>query len=153
MLFRSSKDSVELTCFVYKPTGITKEASGLIKDDLVRVGGGIRRSSIKHGRVLNVEFFEVLRLQKKTILQNPQCTKCNKKMKSKGRNQGFECIKCGKKAIKKINLEIPRQITRQLYIPQPSAHRHLTRPKQRVNVINKPIKFNNLESWFSNYSN
>lgn len=151
--FSISKDNMELTCFVYKPTGITKEASGLIKDDLVRVGGGIRRSSIKHGRVLNVEFFEVLYLQKKTILQNPQCRKCNKKMKSKGRNQGFECIKCGKKAIKKINLEIPRQITRQLYIPQPSAHRHLTRPKQRVNVINKPIKFNNLESWFSNYSN
>ncbi|MGQ0606175.1 MAG: TiaS agmantine-binding domain-containing protein [Candidatus Nitrosotenuis sp.] len=151
--FSISKDDVELTCFVYKPTGITKEASSLIKGDLIRIGGGIRRSSIKHGRVLNVEFFEVLKLQKKAIQENPLCVKCNKKMKSKGRNQGFECIRCGKKAAKKIILEIPRQITRQLYIPQPSAHRHLTRPKQRINIINKTTKFNNSESWFSNYSN
>lgn len=151
--FSISKNGIELTCFVYKPTGITKEASSLIMDDLVRIGGGIRRSSPKYGRVLNVEFIEVLRLQRKIILQNPLCVKCNKKMKSKGTDQGFECVKCGKKATKKTNFVVPRQISEQLYIPQPSAHRHLTRPRQRLCITNKPKKFNNLMPWFSNYSN
>lgn len=150
--FSISKNGIELTCFVYKPTGITKEANRLIVGDLVRIGGGIRRSSSKYGRVLNVEFIEVLRLQRKIILQNPLCIKCNKKMKSKGTDQGFECVKCGKKATKKTNFVVPRQISEQLYIPQPSAHRHLTRPRQRLYITNKPKKFNNLTPWFSNYS-
>jgi tRNA(Ile2)-agmatinylcytidine synthase len=151
--FSISKNDIELSCFVYKPTGITKETSSLIVGDFVRVGGGIRRSSSKYGRVLNVEFIEVLRLQKKTTLQNPLCIKCNKKMKSKGTDQGFECIKCGKKANKKTYFVVPRQISEQIYIPQPSAHRHLTRPRQRLYTTNKPTKFNNSISWFSNYSN
>lgn len=150
--FSISKDDIEITCFVYKPTGITKEATCLIKGDLVRVGGGIRRSSVKHGRTLNVEFFEVLKLQKKIIMVNPLCVKCNKKMKSKGRNQGFECIRCGKKSLKKTILEVPRQIKNQLYIPQSSAHRHLTRPQQRINIINKTAKFSDSVKWFVNYS-
>lgn len=150
--FSISKNGVELTCFVYKPTGLTKESTFLTKGDLVRVGGGIRRSSIKHGRVMNVEFFEVLKLQKKSITSNPPCIKCNKKMKSKGRNQGFECIKCGKKSIEKIILEVPRQIKRKSYIPQSSAHRHLTRPQQRINIMNKTSKFDDSVHWFVNYS-
>ena len=151
--FSILKQDVEVICFVYKPTGITKDATKLIKGDLIRVGGGIRRSSAKHGRTLNVEFFEVLRLAQKTILTNPLCNNCNKKMKSKGRDQGFECIKCGKKANNKTSLIIPRQIKNQLYIPQPSAHRHLTRPQQRINMMNKATKFTNSTKWFSNYSN
>ncbi len=150
--FSISKDGIEITCFVYKPTGITKEATSLIKGDLIRVGGGIRRSSVKYGRTLNIEFFKVLKLQKKTIMTNPQCVKCNKRMKSKGRNQEFECIRCGKKSSKKTIFEVPRQIKNQLYIPQSSAHRHLTRPQQRINVINKTAKFSDSVKWFVNYS-
>lgn len=149
--FLISKHGAELTCFVYKPTGMTAQASRLAKGDLVRVGGGIRRSSIKYGRTLNVEFFEVLKLEKKTILTNPTCTACNKKMKSKGRNQGFECIRCGKKTARKTIQTIPRKIKNQLYIPQPSAHRHLTRPQQRINIINKKTKFVDSSQWVLNY--
>jgi tRNA(Ile2)-agmatinylcytidine synthase len=150
--FLISKNRSDLTCFVYKPTGITKEASQLTAGDVVRVGGGIRRSSAKYGRVLNVEFFEVLELQKKTILENPTCKKCNKKMKSKGQNQGFECIRCGNKATSKTIQTIPRKIKNQLYIPQPSAHRHLTRPQQRLNITNKKTKFVDSSEWVLNYN-
>ncbi|MBI5698497.1 MAG: hypothetical protein HZC29_08495 [Thaumarchaeota archaeon] len=73
-------------------------------------------------------------------------------MKSKGRNQEFECIRCGKKSSKKTIFEVPRQIKNQLYIPQSSAHRHLTRPQQRINVINKTVKFSDSVNWFVNYS-
>lgn len=150
--FLISKNRSDLTCFVYKPTGMTKEASQLTVGDMVRVGGGIRRSSAKYGRVLNVEFFEVLELQKKTILENPTCKKCNKKMKSKGQNQGFECIRCGNKATSKTIQTISRKIKNQLYIPQPSAHRHLTRPQQRLNITNKKTKFVDSSEWVLNYN-
>ena len=108
--FSILKNNIKIICFVYKPTGITSNAIQLIKGDLVKVGGGIRKSSPKHGRTLNVEFFEVLKLEKKFIMTNPTCQNCNKKMKSKGKNQGFECVRCGRAAAKKITQTIPRNI-------------------------------------------
>ena len=72
-------------------------------------------------------------------------------MKSKGRNQGFQCIKCGAKNLKKTTMEIPRKIKKQLYIPKISAHRHLTRPLQRTGKTNKTIAFDNSQSWFCVY--
>jgi tRNA(Ile2)-agmatinylcytidine synthase len=150
--FLISKNGSDLTCFVYKPTGITRDAFQLAVGDVIRVGGGIRRSSAKYGRVLNVEFFDILELQKKTILVNPTCKKCNKKMKSKGQNQGFECIRCGNKATSKTIQTIPRKIKSRLYIPQPSAHRHLTRPQQRINITNKKTKFVDSSAWILNYN-
>ena len=151
--FSIIKNGVEVSCAVYRPTGLTKEAMHLIKCDKIRVGGGIRKSSPKHGRTLNVEFFKVLKLQKKTVLVNPLCAKCNKRMKSKGRNQGFECIKCGQKAQNKTVLKVPRQIKTKLYIPQPSAHRHLTRPQQRIGITNRQTSFDEKDPWFHTYQN
>ena len=81
------------------------------------------------------------------------CKKCSKKMKSKGQNQGFQCIRCGKKSSNKITVEIPRKVKKQLYIPKISAHRHLTRPLQRTGIINKTSKFDESLSWFCVYRN
>jgi tRNA(Ile2)-agmatinylcytidine synthase len=150
--FSILRENVEIVCFVYKPTGITNHASNLIIGDVIRIGGGIRKSSVNHGRALNVEFFEILKLATEIILANPLCVKCNKKMKSKGRNQGFVCIKCGETNTQKTRQIIPRKIQSQLYIPQPSAHRHLTRPQQRINIVNKATKFESSSNWFSNYN-
>ena len=74
-------------------------------------------------------------------------------MKSKGKNQGFQCIKCGKKAKFKKEKMIPRKIKKQTYIPVPSAHRHLTRPLQRIGISNKNIKFDDSVSWFRVFKN
>ena len=74
-------------------------------------------------------------------------------MKSKGKGQGFQCIRCGKKASKKITIEISRNIKKQLYLPKISAHRHLTRPSQRIGMQNKSSKFDNSISWFCVYRN
>ena len=68
-------------------------------------------------------------------------------MKSKGIGQGFQCTKCGKKSASKTILEIPRKIQSKLYIPSVSAHRHLTRPTQRIKKRNKNIQFNNSIPW------
>ena len=137
----------KIRCAVYKPTKITHVAQSLIPGDKIRLGGGIRKASKKHKRVLNVEFLHVLELAKNHLQTNPTCPKCNKKMKSKGSKQGFECIKCGSRSTSKCILEIPRKIQCKLYLPSISAHRHLTRPYQRIKKRNKNIRFNDSVPW------
>jgi tRNA(Ile2)-agmatinylcytidine synthase len=137
----------KIRCAVYKPTKITKVAQNLVPGDRIHIGGGIRKASKKHGRVLNVEFLRVLHLAKNHLFANPTCKKCNKKMKSKGSKQGFECVKCGNRLSTKSILEVPRKIQCKLYLPSVSAHRHLTRPYQRIKKRNKHTEFNTLIPW------
>ena len=151
VFFSIISDGYELRCAVYKPTGISFVALSLIKGDKVCIGGGIRKASKNHSRILNLEFIDVINLEKNLIKSNPICKKCDKKMKSKGRNQGYQCTKCGKKLATKAILEIPRKIKKQLYIPSVSAHRHLSRPLQRIGRINKESKFDESASWFCVY--
>lgn len=151
VMFAIKKDDAEIKCAVYKETGITKNAINLIVGDKIRVGGGIRKASGRHPRILNVELFQVLDLEKKHILVNPMCTKCKKRMKSKGRGQGFECIRCSKKSTRKEIKQVTRQVKKQTYVPQMSAHRHLTRPQQRFGIVNKETRFDEMIKWFSVY--
>ena len=149
VFFSISKNGITVECAVYKPTRLATIAEKMMEGDLVKIGGGIRKSSKKHKQVLNVEFLEILDLQKHVIMVNPICKKCNKRMKSKGKNQGYQCTKCGNTGMAKIKQEIPRQIRKQFYLPVVSAHRHLTRPMQRIGKINNRIEFNNSKRWFS----
>ena len=153
VFFSINSDGHELWCAVYKPTGMSSVALGLIKGDKVCVGGGIRKASKNHPRILNLEFIDVIYLEKNLVNSNPICRKCNKKMKSKGKNQGYQCIKCSKKSTNKIILEIPRTIKKQLFLPNVSAHRHLSRPLQRIGRVNKESKFDESLSWFHIYRN
>lgn len=138
----------EINCAVYRETGLGRIAMNLVVGDKIMLGGGIRRASKTHPRILNVEFIDVKKLKKITLQKNPLCVKCNKKMKSKGKNQGFECIKCGKKSSKKSFSEVKRDIKKKFYIPVVSAHRHLTRPEQRLGTNNRQIKFEKSLPWF-----
>lgn len=151
VFFKIISKSHEYWCAVYKPTGITSIASNLLKGDKICVGGGVRKASKNFPRIINLEFLDVISLVKSTSLSNPECKKCNKKMKSKGVDQGFQCIRCGAKASKKITIKNSRKLKNQLYLPEISAHRHLSRPQQRIGTINKPTKFDNSLSWFCVY--
>ena len=153
VFFKIISKNHEFWCAVYKPTGISSIASNLIKGDKICVGGGVRKASKKFPRIINLEFIDIINLEKNLSKTNPICKKCNKKMKSKGQNQGFQCIRCGKKTLKKITIEISRKIKKQLYIPEMSAHRHLTRPLQRIGISNKTLKFDKSLSWFCVYRN
>jgi len=137
----------KIRCAVYKPTKITNVAQNLIPGDKIHIGGGIRKASKNHGRILNVEFLRILLLAKNHLLANPTCKNCNKKMKSKGYKQGFCCVKCGNRSTSKSTLEIPRKIQCKLYLPSISAHRHLTRPYQRIKKRNKDARFNTSIPW------
>ncbi|WP_371504140.1 DUF1743 domain-containing protein [Nitrosopumilus adriaticus] len=153
VFFKIISNNHEFWCAVYKETGITTIASNLIKGDKICVGGGVRKASKNFPRIINLEFIEIISLEKNISVSNPFCQKCNKKMKSKGKNQGFQCIRCGRKAMNKIRNIISRKIKKQLYIPKISAHRHLTRPLQRKDIINKSTKFDKSLSWFCVYRN
>jgi len=139
----------KIRCGVYKQTKITKTAQDLIPGDKIRLGGGIRKASKNYERVLNVEFLDIIKLEKNILLTNPTCKTCNKKMKSKGNRQGFECFRCGNKSFSKSSLEIPRKIQRKLYLPAISAHRHLTRPYQRLKKRNKFEIFDTSLEWLN----
>jgi len=147
VLFSIQVESRKIRCAVYKPTKITQVASALIIGDKIKIGGGVRKASKNYGRIINVEFLDVLQLAKHNVSVNPTCRKCNKRMKSKGRKQGFQCVKCGNKSTSKTTLEIPRKIQCKIYIPSVSAHRHLTRPYQRIKKRNKNIQFNDSIPW------
>lgn len=150
VMFSISKSGKKANCAVYKPTGLTGIASNLIKGDLIKIGGGIRKASKTHDRILNVEFIDVIKLEKNSVSVNPYCTKCMKHMKSRGKGQGYKCEKCGQISQNKILKKIPRKIKDQLYLPIPSAHRHLTRPLQRISRFNTKIEFDNSKEWFCN---
>jgi len=147
VLFSLQVEDRKIRCAVYKPTKITQVASALIVGDKIKIGGGVRKASKNYGRVINVEFLDVLQLAKHNVSVNPTCRKCNKRMKSKGRKQGFQCVKCGNKSTSKTTLEIPRKIQCKIYIPSVSAHRHLTRPYQRIRKRNKNKQFNKSIPW------
>ena len=141
----------KIHCAVYKPTKITNIAKELIVGDKIKVGGGIRKATRTLPRILNLELIEVLKLEKKFKFVNPFCEKCKKRMKSKGKNQGYQCIRCKNVASKKNIQLIPRLIKKQLYVPDVSAHRHLSKPIQRMNLKSKSEKFDPDSKWFSNF--
>ena len=149
VFFSIFKNGTTVKCAVYKPTRLATIAEKMMEGDLVKIGGGVRKSSKKHKQVLNVEFLDILDLKKHVVMVNPICKRCDKHMKSKGKNQGYQCSKCGNTSMTKIRQEIPRQIKKQFYLPVVSAHRHLTRPMQRIGKINTKMKFNNSKRWFS----
>lgn len=151
VVFAITDNSNDVKCISYKPTKLTNVSMSLIVGDIVCVGGGIRKASKLHDRILNIEFIEILKLTKHFKLINPRCSKCNKNMKSGGYNQGFKCIKCKAKSSKKVICEIPRNIKLGLYIPIPTAHRHLTRPYQRIGIKNTNTAFDKTIPWFHVY--
>jgi len=153
VFFSIKVDEDEIWCAVYKPTKMFFVAKSLIQGDKVCVGGGIRKSSKNHPRIMNLEFINVIYLEKNLVKSNPTCNNCNKKMKSKGKNQGYQCIKCNKKSPNKVLIENPRTIKKQLYLPAVSAHRHLSRPLQRIGRVNIESKFDESVSWFHAYRN
>ena len=151
VFFRILVQNKIIHCAVYKPTKITNIAKELIVGDNIKVGGGIRKATKTLPRILNLEFIQIIKLEKKFKHVNPFCKKCRKHMKSKGKNQRFQCIHCKNTSMNKTLELIPRSIKKQLYIPDTSAHRHLTKPAQRMNQKPRTEKFNPKSQWIFNF--
>lgn len=151
VFFTVAFENCEFRCAVYRPTGMSSVAAGLIPGDRICVGGGVRKASRNLPRVLNVEFIRILEIKKHLVASNPVCGECSKSMKSKGAGQGYQCARCGKKSPKKRTLAVPRKVKKQLYLPAVSAHRHLTRPVQRTGRKNAESGFRESLPWVCQY--
>ena len=151
VFFSINSKEKKINCCVYKPTRITHIAKNLIKGDRILIGGGVRKASKNFDRVFNIEFLHIKKLVNIKKLENPLCKKCKKHMKSEGTHQGFKCIRCGKTAHEKNSKIIPRQIKVGLYIPTTSAHRHLTRPKERLLKRNLPKRLSKNIQWINTF--
>jgi tRNA(Ile2)-agmatinylcytidine synthase len=120
---------------VYQPTGLTKLVSLLHPGDRIEVGYGVHLKS-ENQLTLNLEYLIIKELVKTYEEKNPICNKCLKNMKSEGMNKGYQCKRCKSKnrSKEKLYIETERKIRCGLYIPEPIAHRHLTKPINRYGM-------------------
>lgn len=140
--------STQIRCAVYEPTGAFRRIfQELVEGDIVEVGGGVRRATAKHPKVLNVEYLKIIQLKK--ILQpvKPFCDACGIRMKSKGRGY-FKCKRCGSEKKATEFAEVVRNIKEGVYMPPPRAHRHLTKPLQRFGLEKKGWDGKMVSRWY-----
>ncbi len=155
VFFELANEEGSITCACYEPTGkLRNSALSLIEGDLVEIGGGVRKSTSKHPKVLNVEYILPVTLADHEVLHNPKCTTCNISMSSEGRSQGFRCPKCNAKSPyqSKTRTLVPRAIIAgRVYLPDLNAHRHLSKPLQRL-LLRTHGRFQNrnlIKNWIS----
>jgi tRNA(Ile2)-agmatinylcytidine synthase len=145
VFFLLEDDTSSVKCAAYEPTKIFRfSVLKLRPGDEVEIGGGVRAPSKKDSMALNIEYLKILNLSDDFVYENPLCPICSRHMKSLGKSKGFECDKCKVKLVKasKVKKIISRDIKPGLYIPPPSAHRHLTKPLQYYSTdltINAPF--------------
>jgi len=141
--------SIPIKCAVYEPTGpFRKIFQQLVEGDLIEVGGGVRRATAKHPKVLNVEYLKIIQLKKVLVPKKPLCDLCKKPMKSKGRGGYYECRKCGLKKRATEFIEVPRSLKEGVYLPPPRAHRHLTKPLQRWGLEKQGWDGKMISKWY-----
>jgi tRNA(Ile2)-agmatinylcytidine synthase len=132
VLFKIKNESNEkIDCAAYEPTkqfrNIIRE---LIVGDVVEVYGGVREKPL----TINIEKIKIIKLKDKYIkVENPICPKCKKHMKSKGKNQGYKCLKCKTKIRDPELKKIDRVIKEGFYEAPVCARRHLSKPLKRYN--------------------
>ena len=143
VIFTVKQNSAEMPAAVYEPTGLANIAAKLEDGDVIEIGVGVRKGTTKHPKILNIEYLRVLELAPVYEILNPLCKMCGKRMKSEGKNKGYQCDRCKHKDynIKKILVPQERRIKTGLYIPTPKAHRHLTKPLQRYGIEKTKVLF------------
>jgi tRNA(Ile2)-agmatinylcytidine synthase len=71
-------------------------------------------------------------------IENPICPRCNKHMKSRGKEKGYQCVLCKTKSGNPIFKKNTRIIREGFYEVPACARRHLSKPLIRMKV--KPKK-------------
>jgi len=130
VIFKLKYYSQEIDCAAYRETAnFRKIIRKLRAGDKVTAYGGIGKYW-----AINLEKIRVLKLKKYYEKINPVCEKCKIKMKSEGKDKGFQCKKCKKKLQKDAAVlkEINRDLKTGFYEAAPDARRHLSMPLVRM---------------------
>jgi tRNA(Ile2)-agmatinylcytidine synthase len=151
VIFSIKDESGEVDCAAYEPTGdLRKMARELIIGDNVEVFGGVRKPSAARPLTINLEKINILELAPKTVLQNPVCPTCGRRLESMGKGKGFRCKKCGARFdnAKKIQVAVARELEAGLYVTSTRSQRHLTKPLRRYGLEKRhaPVK-SMIEEW------
>ena len=133
--FELKNDQGGIPCAAYEPTGRFRlKVLSLVVGDLIEVGGGIRKGTSTHPKILNLEYMIPRKLVSLLLESNPKCPRCFGPMDSEGKEKGYECRHCGYRSnmLSKSSTLKERELTEnRLYLPDLKAHRHLTKPLQR----------------------
>ena len=155
VIFSIKDDSAEVDCAAYEPTGnLRKIARELIVGDSVEVYGAAHKPTSTKPLTINLEKINILNLKPKTLLENPLCPNCGKRLKSMGKNQGVRCEKCGGKfnQLKKKESLIPRALKSGLYVTSTRSQRHLTKPLRRYGLEKQDLEEKPMiEGWHSSF--
>lgn len=151
VFFKMSDHSGSITCAAFEPTGPFRNiVLQLVPGDLVQAYGGVQLSK-KDGLTVNLEKLQVLDLAKSFHWINPTCNACLSTCESAGRNQGYRCRKCSRHypSESKIPVSRNRLLRPGTYMPPPRAHRHLTRPIDRLSrkIVPENSEANNTDDW------
>ncbi|PWI49173.1 tRNA(Ile2) 2-agmatinylcytidine synthetase [Candidatus Heimdallarchaeota archaeon B3_Heim] len=124
-----------VNCAAYEPTKkFRKHVRELIAGDELMVYGGVRPASDEYPITINLEQFEIIKLQQQIARIPLKCPHCEGALKSLGQNQGFRCKRCKYQIDKK---EIGFQFKKRglhsgvRYVIPTCAQRHLTKPTSR----------------------
>ena len=137
VIFSIRDETGEVDCAAYEPTGaLRKVARNLSVGDSIEAYGAVRKPSPGKLLTVNLEKIKILALAPKTMLQNPVCPKCGKRLESMGKNKGFRCKKCGARFedAKKVRLAVERELQVGLYVTSTRSQRHLTKPLRRYGL-------------------
>ncbi|MBU4031517.1 MAG: DNA-binding protein, partial [Candidatus Thermoplasmatota archaeon] len=131
LIFPITNGKKTVDCTVYEPAKNFRHVGEKLRPgDVITVMGAVRESPF----TINVEKLFVEELA--TVIEkkaNPLCGKCNKRMKSVGKGQGYKCARCGKKA-KNSDAEfevLDRGLKTGWYEPPVGARRHISKPLKR----------------------
>jgi tRNA(Ile2)-agmatinylcytidine synthase len=153
VIFAIKDESGEVDCAAYEPTGaLRKVARKLIVGDSVEVYGAVRKPSPNKRLTVNLEKISVLALAPKTVLHNPVCPKCGKRLESMGKGKGFRCKKCGTRfdSASKVSATVERDLQTGLYVTSTRSQRHLTKPLRRYGLEKHGVKAEvMIDNWHS----
>lgn len=149
VFFKINDGTGETICAVFSPTGkLNQIARELIKGDKIKVYGSLVK---KDNQVsFNVEKIEIVELAPKFVFKNPICPNCGKTLTSAGKGKGYKCKYCGFKTVENLQkrkIQIKRSLKKGLYISDPKAQRHLTKPLKRYNVKLPKEKTSLIDFW------
>jgi tRNA(Ile2)-agmatinylcytidine synthase len=143
----------EVDCAAYEPTGaLRKVARNLVVGDSIEAYGAVRKPSPGKRLTVNLEKIRILALAPKTVLQNPVCPDCGKRLESMGKGKGFRCKKCGVRFedAKKVQASVERELRVGLYVTSTRSQRHLTKPLRRYGLEKHGAPAASMiESWHS----
>ncbi len=129
LIFSITNGRASVDCTIYEPAkNFRRVGEQLRPGDIIMVMGTVREEPF----TINVEKLFVEELAESIVkVANPLCRKCNKRMKSIGKGQGYKCQRCGAKAKDAEFAQEERALEPGWYEPPVGARRHLSKPLKR----------------------